>query len=83
MESCSVDERKRFLRAALSKEESFSRLFRGFGISRKTGYKWLERYERFGGAGLLERSRRPLHSPHALSDEVLERCLSVRRLHPT
>ena len=30
-----------------------------FGISRKTGYKWIERYLRQGPQGLEDRSRRP------------------------
>jgi transposase InsO family protein len=38
-------------------------LCRRFGISRTTGYKWLERYRREGSAGLIERSRRPNASP--------------------
>jgi transposase-like protein len=36
---------------------------RRFGISRPTLRKWLRRYDAEGEAGLLERSRRPRHSP--------------------
>jgi transposase len=36
---------------------------RRFGISRRTGYKWLDRFEAQGEGGLEDRSRRPLGSP--------------------
>lgn len=44
--------------------EKFSDVCRRSGISRKTGYKWLNRYRVLGSAGLEERSRRPHSSPH-------------------
>jgi putative transposase len=81
METCAVGERMRFVVAAGSGEESVSRLCRRFGISRKTGNKWLERYDRFGAEGLKDRSRRPRHSPHAVAEDIVERCLAVRRRH--
>ena len=39
-------------------------LARRYGISRKTAYKWIERYEIGGPAELVDRSRRPAHCPH-------------------
>jgi transposase len=42
--------------------ESIAKLSRIYGVSRQTIYKWLERYEQFGAAGLVDRSRRPLHT---------------------
>lgn len=46
-----------------------------YGVSRKTGYKWLGRYRASGPAELVDRSRRPQHSPRrtvgALEQEVL------------
>jgi len=46
-------------------ELRFAEICERFEISRKTGYKWLARYKESGPAGLLERSRRPHHSPNA------------------
>jgi len=40
-------------------------LARRYGISRKTAYKWIDRYEAAGPAGLVDRSRRPVHAPNA------------------
>src|SRR6516162_8821331 len=52
---------------------------RKFSISRKTGYKWLDRYRRQPGQPLHDRSRRPKTSP-ALTDAAVEqRVVDVRR----
>ena len=48
METCAVDERMRFVMAVEREEESFAALCRRFQVSRKTGYKWVERYEEAG-----------------------------------
>jgi transposase InsO family protein len=82
-ETCAVDERMRFVMAVEKREESVAAVCRRFGVSRKTGYKWLERYDEAGVEGLLDRSRAPLNHPQALSEAIAERCLAVRRAHPT
>lgn len=38
---------------------SIAEVCRRYQVSRKTGYKWLERYEKAGPAGLVDRSHRP------------------------
>ena len=83
METCAVEERMRFVMAIMEREEAFAAVCRQFGVSRKTGYKWLERYLEDGFEGLLDRSRAPLHHPQAMTREIAERCLEVRRGHPT
>lgn len=83
METCAVDERMRFVMAVERQEEPFAAVCRRFGVSRKSGYKWLGRYEEVGVEGLVDRSRAPLHHPQALTDEIAEQCLAVRRAHPT
>ena len=83
METCAVEERMRFVMAIMEREEAFAAVCRQFGVSRKTGYKWLERYLEDGLEGLLDRSRAPLHHPQAMTREIAERCLEVRRGHPT
>jgi len=55
---------------------------RRFGISRKTGYKWLRRYQGTGVQGLEEGSRRPHRSPRKTPDEIEELILSARAAHP-
>ena len=55
--------RAELLALATQEGANFSVLCRRFGISRKTGYKWLRRFERDGPLGLADRSRRPQRSP--------------------
>lgn len=86
METCAVDERMRFVMAIEKRQEeqeSFAAVCRRFGVSRKTGYKWLARYGGGGVAGLLDQSRAPLHHPAAMRGEIAERCIAVRRAHPS
>jgi putative transposase len=82
-EICAVDERMRFVMAIEGREEAFAAVCRCFGVSRKTGYKWLERYRAEGVSGLGDRSRAPLHHPQAMPPAIAERCLAVRRAHPS
>src|SRR5581483_10780509 len=83
METCAVDERMRFVMAVEKQEESISALCRRFGVSRKTGYKWLGRYAELGVEGLASLSRAPHEHPQAMPAAIAERCLEVRRAHPT
>jgi putative transposase len=82
-ETCAMEERMRFVDAVVDNAESFAALCRQFGVSRKTGYKWLERYEAEGVEGLKERPRAPLHHPQAIATALAEQCLAVRRAHPS
>ena len=82
-ETCAVDERMRFVLAVEAGEESMAALCRRFGVSRRIGYKWLGRYRAAGVAGLVDRSRAPLCHPQAVPTAIAERCLAVRRAHPT
>jgi len=62
--------------------ETRSGVCRRFGISRKTGYKWLGRYIESGLAGLEELSRRPRSSPHKTCDVTERKILEAREEHP-
>jgi len=63
--------RVEFVMIAREAEANVSEACRRFGISRKTGYKWLDRYETAGLDGLVERSRQPKSSPLQLSGDVV------------
>lgn len=58
-------ERARFVLEAQLSDLSFAGLCRRHGISRPTGYKWLERANEEGLTGLADRSRRPHSCVHA------------------
>ena len=81
-ETCTMDERVMFISECLLGELPMTALCERFGISRKTGYKWLERYRDDPESGLLERSRVPHHCANGLADEVAGRILALRRRHP-
>lgn len=58
-------------------------LCRRFGISRKTGYKWRQRYREGGAAALVDRSRRPRRSPARCRETLAAEVLALRAAHPT
>jgi len=78
-----MKERISFVLLAGKRQQSFSSLCMEYGISRKTGYKWQERYRRYGLKSLKELSRRPMSCPHKTSPEVEKLILCDRRKHPT
>ncbi len=82
-EICPMDEKTRFIAAVLAAEESMTELCAEFGISRKTGYKWLQRYRARGPAGLYELSRAPQRVPWAITNAQAEAIVGVRRAHPS
>ena len=83
METCVVDERMRFVMAVEAKEEPFAAICRRFRVSRRIGYKWLDRYRAEGVEGLRDRSRAPHHHPQAVPAANVERCLEVRKARRT
>lgn len=82
-ETCVMEQRIRFVMACLDGLEMISDLCLAFGISRKTGYKWLRRYQGCGPLGLVDRPRAPHVCPHALARDCEATVLSVRHRHPT
>ena len=73
---------KEFVLAALRREAPFSALCEAYGVSRKTGYKWLRRYDEEGMGGLSDRSRAPKCHGRAMSSEVVEVIVEARRKRP-
>ena len=76
-----VVRRLRFVKLALKAQQSMSQLCRAFGISRKTGYQWKDRFEREGRSGLRDRSSRPHRSPKQTSSVWVSRIRQMRRRH--
>ena len=78
-----VSQRKEFVGLALAEGANVRELCRRFGISHAAGYKWLRRYRHSGESGLLDQSRRPLHSPARTPPEVEHALLEARSAHPS
>ena len=74
--------RKEFVLLARGEEANVRDLCRRFGISAKTGYKWLERFALEGAAGLCDQSRRPKSSPKRSADKLEASVLEIRAGHP-
>jgi transposase-like protein len=62
--TCVMQERFRLIEADEREEGSLAELCRRFGVSRKTGYKWLTRYEEAGLEGLQDLSQAPHQHRH-------------------
>src|SRR3977135_1710099 len=77
-----VDERVLLVGEYLRGEQPMAELCREFGISRKTAYKWVARYNEDGPSGLEDRSRVPHTHPSRIAPAVLETLLQARRSHP-
>ncbi|MDY4342207.1 leucine zipper domain-containing protein [Xanthomonas sp. LF07-6] len=53
------------------------------GVSVRTAYKWLRRFKEEGTAGLMDRSSRPRHCPHAIAQSIVDQVLEQRRCRQT
>jgi len=82
-EASPMDQRTQFIADHFREVLSITELCVMYGISRKTGYKWIDRYLRQGPAGLEERSRRPRRAPNQTADDIVAALLGARQRHPT
>ena len=81
-ETCPMDEKLSFIAECLRGELPMVALCEDYGISRKTGYKWLGRYRERGAAGLVERPRAPRCHGRSMAPEVAEAIIALRRARP-
>jgi transposase InsO family protein len=82
-ETCAMNERMRFVALVEEGEASMAELCRRFGISRKTGYKLLARFDAEGIDGLVDRSHAAHHHPHEVSEAIERRIVELRSERPT
>jgi putative transposase len=78
-----MDNRTAFIAACERGEEPISHLCARYGISRKCGYKWLERYRDAGLLGLMERSRARHTQALATTPEIAAAVVALRERRPT
>lgn len=74
--------RKEFVHLALQQHLPLAELCRRFGISRKTGYKWLHRARHHVEESFCDRSRRPHSSPFQTRCAIEEQVINIRQRHP-
>ena len=77
-----MEERIRFVMEATSDVFQMSELCQRYGVSRKTGYKWLRRYRQEGLAGLQDRSRASRHCPHRTPQAIADILIEARHQRP-
>ncbi len=63
--------------------ERMAELCREYGISRKTGYKFLERFERLGPVGLYDERRVAHRLRHRVPDAIAQLILTAKEKYPT
>lgn len=78
-----VDQRTEFVLRVLRQVESFGDVCREYGISRKTGYKWRDRFLSEGVSGLGDHSRRPDTSPKEVKEAMVCQIVKLKLAHPT
>ena len=81
LETCPMNERVKFILAYQQKFDDFKTLCERFNVSRKTGYKWLSRYEEEGFVGLQDRSRAPNVVANKISEACRKQILSAKCSH--
>lgn len=82
-ETCAMDEKRAFIDAWLSGAFGISELCRRFGVSRVTGYRWIERFKRDGAAGLEARSSAAHCHPNATPPAVVQQIVHLKQRHPS
>lgn len=82
-ESCSMDERVAFIAEWLDGLSSVVELSDRYGISRKTAYKWIGRYQADGPLGLAERSSAPLVHGRATDAGIVEAIIQQKESRPS
>jgi len=81
-ETCVMQERVKFIMDVLDSTYCMTELCSYYGISRKTGYKWLDRYRQGGIEALRNHSRAPHNHPHEIPRQVKDSILAVKKRFP-
>ena len=82
-ETTTMDAKVAFILDWKSQKHQMTELCARYGVSRKTAYKWVQRFLEEGPDGLWERSHAPRRSPHRTSDEVEQAIVQQRLRHPS
>lgn len=82
-ESCAMDKRLEMIGDWLEGLSTIVELSERYGVSRKTAYKWIDRYRHEGPGGLLERSSAPRAHGRATADGLVELILQQKERRPS
>jgi len=82
-ETSPMDQKVQFIADFRRQRFSFSELCERYDISRKTGYKWVDRYLDKGPGALEDQPRTPHHFPNETDPKIVALLLDIRRTHPS
>jgi len=74
-----MEQKVLFIADYVRNTSSVTDLCKVYGISRKTGYKWIQRYQQLGFEGLAEHSRRPSNSPAQVPYRLQQAIIELRQ----
>jgi transposase InsO family protein len=77
------ENRREFIEQVYRRDKTISDLCIEFQISRKTAYKWMQRYKDCGDEGLKDRSRAPHSQPSKTNESQVQRILEVKHKYPS
>ena len=83
LETAPMEQRTRFIDDWQRSLYTMTELCARYNISRKTGYKWLARFDGGGRPALADRSRAPHRCPHRIPEDVGRLICEARRRHPS
>lgn len=78
-----MSQREEFIRMVYQRKHPITELCAAFGISEKTGHKWLKRFTQDGRWGLADRSHAPHFIPQKVSAELTREIVAARVRHPS
>lgn len=78
-----MDQKTQFIADYLRHTLDMTEICELYGISRKTGYKWIDRYLKRGPQGLEDQSRQSRNHPNQIAEEIVAALLQARQRHPT
>jgi len=81
-ENSVMSERIKMITEYESGEYTISELAGEYGVSRKTIYKWIERFEAVGWEGLKDQSRAPQTHPNAVGVDIQRQLLLLKAAKP-
>lgn len=81
-ETDKVTLRKEFVLQAIKEGSNISQLCKAYRVSRKTGYKWINRFHECGSKGLIDQPTLPNYSPRKISKAMVKNIIEIRQKHP-
>ena len=81
-ETTTMEQKMEFICEWRTQKFSITELCKAFGISRPTAYKLIQRFEKHGMEGLIEKSKTPKNHPNKTNEEIEKRIIKLKEKHP-